>query len=94
MDIVYNPFTVTQVREFLTAPLTNRNAVYHLKQELQTQTTAELRNRIGGILEAESKVGGGGGGEGRREKGGSWERKVEECRTMEGDVYEGVNETV
>ena len=80
MDIVYNPFTVTQVREFLTAPLTNRNAVYHLKQELQTQTTAELRNRIGGILEAESKVGGGregGGGEWGRERGGSWERKVE-----------------
>ena len=68
MDIVYNPFTVTQVQEFLTAPLTNRNAVYHLKQELQTQTTAELRNRIGGILEAESKVGGR-RGEGRGEEG-------------------------
>ena len=72
MDIVYNSFTVTQVREFLTAPLTNQNAVYHLKQELQTQTTAELRNRIGGILEAESKVGGGreGGGSGEEREGG------------------------
>ena len=67
------------MQEFLTAPLTNRNAVYHLKQELQSQTTAELRNRIEGILEAESKVGGrsvcvcggrGGGDVGERERGG------------------------
>ena len=78
------------MQEFLTAPLTNRNAVYHLKQELQSQTTAELRNRIGGILEAESKVGGrsgegGWGGEGRRvgKEGG---RKVELYRTMEEGV--------
>ena len=72
MDIVYNPFTVSQVQEFLTAPLTNRNAVHHLKQELQSQTTAELRNRIGGILEAESKVGGRRVGRGGR-GGGEWE---------------------
>ena len=38
--------------------------------------------------------GGGEGGVGKRERGGSWERKVEECRTMEGDVYECVNEMV
>ena len=89
MDIVYNPFTVSQVQEFLTAPLTNRNAVYHLKQELQTHTTAELRNRIGGILEAESKVGGrsvggkGGRGEGgkerRRERRGGGEERGGRC---------------
>ena len=80
MDIVYNPFTVTQVREFLTAPLTNRNAVYHLKQELQTQTTAELRNRIGGILEAESKVGG--GREGGGEELGKERKSIEQWREM------------
>ena len=56
MDIVYNPTTITQVQEFLRAPLTNQNAVHQLKQDLQTQTTAELKNRIGGILEGE-KVG-------------------------------------
>ena len=79
MDIVYNPFTVSQVQEFLTAPLTNRNAVHHLKQELQSQTTAELRNRIGGILEAESEVGG------RWESGkqgeGKW-RSIEQWREV------------
>jgi len=87
MDIVYNPTTITQVKEFLTAPLTDQNAVHQLKQELQTQTTAELKNRIGGILEGE-KVRGvreewlkqeGGVG---RERGR--EEEVEEGRGREG----------
>ena len=56
LDIVYNPSTLAQVKEIFTRSLSEQESVHQWRQELQSHTTAELRQRIGGILEGEAKA--------------------------------------
>ena len=56
LDIVYNPSTIARVKQFFAAPLSSKASMYQLQQELQSQTTEELKHRFEGILEGNGKV--------------------------------------
>lgn len=57
LDIVYNPSTIAQVKEFFAGPLASQSisgsgsSTQQWRQELETQTTAGLRH-----LEGEGRV--------------------------------------
>lgn len=56
LDIVYNPSTISRIKHFLTTPTDGRGTVHKLSQQIQSQTTAGLRNKLGDILDGETMV--------------------------------------
>ena len=61
LNIVYNPMTVAQVKQFLTAPLTGRGRQREEvtpRPSTKTSTGLRIRNRLGDMLQGDSsKVG-------------------------------------
>ena len=50
LNIVYNPETMSRVKQFLLSPIDGR-----WKEEMASHAGAGLRNRLGGILQTDSK---------------------------------------
>ncbi len=56
LDIVYNPATISRLKHFVTTPHGGHGTVVKLSQQIQHQTTAGLRNKLGDILEGDTTV--------------------------------------
>ena len=56
LDIVYNPSTISRLKQFLATPHGGRGTVDKLSQQIQHHTTAGLRNKLEDILEGDYRV--------------------------------------
>ena len=57
LDIVYNPFTVGSVINFLTVPPEEQRSINQWKEQIQDNAHTTLRDKLGGMLGGGDKVG-------------------------------------